>query len=111
MIYIYISLFFTTSSVKLFVVTVQIFVYKYLFTIVFFGKNKNNTHETFHILKMKANFEKETHFGNEICLQLCYVFRKVSKQKMCPYMLTQGFAYITLNRLQSLVMHMCVQQV
>ena len=46
----------TTSSVKLFVVTVQIFVYKYLFTIVFFGKRK-----TFDILKMKTpsfnNFE------------------------------------------------------
>ena len=103
--------FFTTSSVKLFVVNVQIFVYKFLFTIVFFGKKKNNTHETFHILKMKAYLKKEPHFGNEICLQLCYVFRKISKQKMCPYMLTQGFAYITLNRLQSLVMHMCVQQV
>ena len=41
--------FFTTSSVKLFVVTVQIFVYNFLFTIVFFGKRKNNTCETFHI--------------------------------------------------------------
>ena len=56
--------FFTTSSVKLFVVTVQIFVYKFLFTIVFFAKGKN-THETFHILKMKTLFEKEPHFGNE----------------------------------------------
>ena len=35
---------------------------------------------------MKAHFEKEPHFGNEICLQLCYVCRKVSKQKMCPYL-------------------------
>ena len=48
----------TTSSVKLFVVTVQIFVYKFLFTIVFFGKRKKKTHETFHILKMKTHFEK-----------------------------------------------------
>ena len=32
--------FFTTSSVKLFVVTVQIFVYNLLFTIVFFGKKE-----------------------------------------------------------------------
>ena len=50
----------TTSSVKLFVVTVQIFVYKYLFTIVFFGKRKKND-KTFGILKMKTpsfnNFE------------------------------------------------------
>ena len=45
----------TTSSVKLFVVNVQIFVYK----CVFFRKRKNNTHKTFHILKMKAHFEKE----------------------------------------------------
>ena len=46
----YISLFFnTTSSVKQFVVTVQIFVYKCLFTIVLFGKRKKNTHETHHI--------------------------------------------------------------
>ena len=60
---------FTTLSVKLFVVTVQIFVYKSLFTIVFFGKRKNSTHETFHILKMKAHFENEPHFGNESSLQ------------------------------------------
>ena len=58
--------FFTTSSVKLFVVTIQIFVYKFLFTIVFVGKRKNNTQETFHILKMKAHFKKEPHFGNEL---------------------------------------------
>ena len=55
--------------------TVQIFIYKYLFTVEFFGKTKKNYHETFHILKMKANFEKkhilqmkansETHFENE----------------------------------------------
>ena len=45
---------FTTPSVKLFVVNVQIF-----------GKRKNNTHKTFHILKMKAHFEKEPHFENE----------------------------------------------
>ena len=47
---------FTTLSVKLFVVTVQIFIYKFLFTTMFFGKRKNNGHETFHILKMKAHF-------------------------------------------------------
>ena len=54
-----------TSSVKLFEVTVQIFVYKLLFTIVFFGKMKktsrNITH-SFHILKTKAHFKKELHF-------------------------------------------------
>ena len=44
---------FTTSSVKLFVVTVQIFVYKFLCSS---GKRKNNTHKTFHILKMKVLF-------------------------------------------------------
>ena len=31
--------------------------------IVFFGKRKNNTQETFHILEMKAH--SETHFENE----------------------------------------------
>ena len=43
--------------------------YRFLFTIVFFGKRKNNTHKTFHILNMKAHFEKETHFENESSLQ------------------------------------------
>ena len=32
----------------------------------FLEKRKNNTHKTFHILKMKAHFEKEPHSGNEI---------------------------------------------
>ena len=45
---------FTTSSVKLFVVTVQIFCLQILFTFVFFGKREKNTHETFHILKMET---------------------------------------------------------
>ena len=56
---------FTTSSVKLFVVNVQIFVYN----CVFFGKRKNNTHKTFNILKMKAHFEKEPHFEDESLFQ------------------------------------------
>ena len=44
-------------------------------TVVSNGRPKNNTHKTFHILKMKAHFEKnhilkmkahsETHFENE----------------------------------------------
>ena len=38
----------------------QIFVYNCVF-----WKRKNNTHETFHILKMKAHFKEESHFGNE----------------------------------------------
>jgi hypothetical protein len=37
--------------------------YKSLFT-MFFGKRKK-PHETFHILKMKAPFEKKSHFENE----------------------------------------------
>ena len=53
--------FFTTSSVKLFVVTVHIFVYKLCFS----EKGKDNTHKTFHILKMKAHFEKDLHLRNE----------------------------------------------
>ena len=60
--YIYILLFFYNLII---VVTINIFVYEFLFTTVFFGKRKNNTHETFHILKMKAHFEKEPHFGSE----------------------------------------------
>ena len=57
---------FTTSSVKLFV-----WMYRFLFTVVFFRKRKNNTH----ILKMKAHLKKnhilkikahsKTHFENE----------------------------------------------
>ena len=39
--------FLTTSSVKLLVVTVQIFVYKVLFTIVFFGKRKKTLTKPF----------------------------------------------------------------
>ena len=35
--------------------------YRFLFTIVFFGKRKDNTHQTFHILKMKAHLKKEPH--------------------------------------------------
>ena len=38
---------FTTSSVKLFVVTVQIFVSKFLFTIVFFQKGKTTLAKPF----------------------------------------------------------------
>ena len=30
-----------------------------------FSANKNSFHQTFHIFKMKAHFEKEPHFGNE----------------------------------------------
>ena len=52
-------------------VTVQIFVYKSLFT-MFFGKRNKEPHETFHIfshfhisLKMNARFEKKSHFENE----------------------------------------------
>ena len=41
----------------------QIFVHKFLFTIVFFGKKEKNAHETFHILKMEAH--SQTHFENE----------------------------------------------
>ena len=50
--------------------------YRFLFTIVFFGKRKNTIHQTFHILKMKHISKKkhvlettkahsETHFENE----------------------------------------------
>ena len=48
----------TTSSVKLFVVTVQIFVYNLSFTIVFFGKRKKNSRNLSH-------FQKYSHFENE----------------------------------------------
>ena len=51
---------FTTSSVKLFIVNVQIFVYNRVFR-----KRKNNSPKTFQLLKMKAHFEKEPHFENE----------------------------------------------
>ena len=60
--YIFLRLF-TTSSVKLFVVNVQLIVYNCV--VVFFGEGKNKNQKTFHILKMKAHFERETHFENE----------------------------------------------
>ena len=47
---------------------IQIFVYKLLFTIVFFGKMKKtsrNLSHSFHILKTKAPFEKELHSENK----------------------------------------------
>ena len=47
----------TTSSVKLFEVTVQYFFYNYLFTIVFFGKRKKSQN--------LSHFENEPHFENE----------------------------------------------
>ena len=43
----YIFRYIFTSSVKLFVVTLQIFVYKFLFTIVFFGKRKKTLTKPF----------------------------------------------------------------
>jgi len=53
-------IFVTTSSVKLFVVNVQIFVYNCVFR-----KKEKQHSKTFHILKMKAHFEKEPHFENK----------------------------------------------
>ena len=75
--FIYISLFFnTTSSVKLFVVIVQIFVYKCLFTIVFFGKRKKTVTKPFTFWKWKhiskwITFWKWKLLTN-VCLQLCF---------------------------------------
>ena len=65
--FIYISLFFnTTSSVKQFVVTVQIFVYKCLFTIVFFlEKGKKHSQNLSH-------FWKYSHFENESAFQITH---------------------------------------
>jgi hypothetical protein len=53
---------FTTSSVKLFVVNVQIFVYN----CVFGKKEEQHSQNLSHLKKeMKAHFEKEPHFENE----------------------------------------------
>ena len=54
---------FQTSSEKLFVVNVQLFVYDCI--VVFFRKRKIKNHKTSYILKMKAHFEREPHFENE----------------------------------------------
>ena len=35
--------------------------HRFMFTIVFFGKRKDNTHITFYILKMKEHLRKEQH--------------------------------------------------
>ena len=53
----YFVVFNTTSSVKLFEVTVQIFVYKLLYTIAFFGKIKN-----YKIFKGRENFQNIQNF-------------------------------------------------
>ena len=64
--------------------TVQIFIYKFLFTIGFFCRKKEKTHETFHTFNMKKHFEKkklkmkahsETHFENE------HIFGKVKSNQ------------------------------
>ena len=54
----YILLFFTTSSVKLFV---QIFVYRFLFTIVFFGKRKKQSQNLSHF-RNESPLQKRTTF-------------------------------------------------
>ena len=61
----YISLFFTTSLVKLFVVTVQIFVYQFLFTIVFFLEGGKTTLTKPFIFWNESTFLKKAHIGNE----------------------------------------------
>ena len=62
-------IFFTISSVKLFVTTVQIFVYKFLFTIVFFGIKKKKHVGNLSHFKTETHFVKkahsETNFENE----------------------------------------------
>ena len=63
--FIYISLFFTTSLVKLFVVTVQIFVYQILFTIVFFLEGGKTTLTKPFIFWNESTFLKKAHIGNE----------------------------------------------
>ena len=52
--------------------------YRVLFTIVFFKKWKNNAHKTSHILKMKAHFEIEPHFGNKSSNSKISIFRSFS---------------------------------
>ena len=60
---------FTTSSIKLVVVNVQIFVYKFLFTIVFFGIKKKKHVGNLSHFKTETHFVKkahsETNFENE----------------------------------------------
>ena len=58
---------FKTSSVKLFVVNVQLFVYNCV--VVFFRKRKNKNHKTSYILKMRAHFKREPYFENESSFQ------------------------------------------
>ena len=59
--YIYFVVFFTTSSVKLFVVNVKIFVYN----CVFGKKEKEILMKSFTFWKWKHISKKEPHFGNE----------------------------------------------
>ena len=59
-----------------------------------------------HISKKNHILEMKFVYNCVMCLE-----KFLSKRCALTYSITQGFTYITLNRLQSLVMHMCVQQV
>ena len=53
---------FTTSSVKLFLVTIQIFVYKFLFTIMFFWKKKKQHSQNLSHFENESTFRKRLLF-------------------------------------------------
>ena len=82
---------FTTLSVKLFVVTVQIFVYKSLFTIVFFGKKNSQKPFIFwkwkhllkknHILKMKTRIRILNNHGSWESLKGTFLFLANTEEK------------------------------
>ena len=60
----------TTSSIKEFVVTVQIFVYKFLFTIMFLGKRKKKLTKPFTFWKWKHISKKNQLLHNLTCANL-----------------------------------------
>ena len=91
------SCFFTTSSVKQFVVTVQIFDYKFLFTIVFFGTKfkinpkfnsypisvpNSNSNSPPLFQKAKTSFHFQNGFRNEFSFSKCERF-PFSKKHNC----------------------------
>ena len=70
--------------------------WRFLLTIVFFGKKNKNTHKTFHILKMKTQWEKDPHFENGSSFQNPFwkwkhVFRVIYKLG-CHNVIRTGFS-------------------
>ena len=86
-----------------FVVSSQ-WMYRFLFIIVFFGKRKNKIHKTFHILKMKAHFEKEPHFENENMFREKWRYTRLANSgNACSLNMTSNWTSLSDNRVYKYV--------